>query len=393
MTSYLLRIAARANEILPGEILPGSASMKPHVRDWPFRDRPLSSYDRISGRISDPFEEEPAPISPDEQGMYSKRTLPAEPPIEPPAEPPAEPMEEHSIHNPAAPGKDPDSRQGPFLHPPNLDNRLRDTRRHKPEPEAHSHKASSLYMLPAQEKGVTETDEPHHSLPPRLSDKEFFEQTPQGEKNNIRILRNDGENEKLNLVPCALHTRPVTSLTLPSPPVGARDKQCPLPYGDEKGTPWDNWPRNSRGMYSDINHSISHPDKASETSHPDRASENGINTKRHRVYENERMKPGEIFQKDTPLKDHLHSPGRNAEPLTPKLQPFAPEQPHAFSVHKKERKEPRLVIGRLKVEVVPSPPPVERQKIIRSTPPRHTSIPDLKTHSSINKLRFGLGQM
>jgi hypothetical protein len=227
---------------------------------------------------------------------------------------------------------------------------MKETQRQKPESGTPSDEKSTSYKKIFPGKDVKDTDGSHDSLPPGQSDRGSLEQIPQRrkgksqkqdssiffqqiEKNSTGVLRNNGEDEKLGY---------------------------------------------------DTKHSIPQSDKASKT---------GINTKHHVLSENEQMKPVRIFKKDRSLLDSLHHSGRESESLAPKLQSSAPKQPVSFSVRNKGRKEPRLVIGRLRVEVIPPTPPVERQKIIRSTPPQKRSIQDLKTNSSLNKLRFGLGQM
>lgn len=355
MRSYLQRISARANE------MPESVPMKPYIRIWPLRNH---------DKISDPFAEEPAPISQDEPGMDSKPAFLVKP------------VGEHPLYKPAAPGRHLNS-QGPLPDSQYLDDRMRDIRRKKPESDTSSdsqgplpdsldlddmnrgtqrHRPESVtpsdkageagtpYILQSQEKDFKEKDESPDFLPPDFIKKEFFEQIPkirigkplrqdssiffqEIEKNNNSVLRNNGKNEKPG-------------------------------YDTEDSSP-----------------------------KPDEVSKAEINTKHHRLSENEQERSGEILKKYKSLIEPLNHSAKKSEPLTQRLQPSAPKQPHAFSVSKKDQKGPRLVIGRLKVEVVPPAPKAEKQKIIRSTIPQQKSIPDLKRISSVNKLRFGLGQM
>lgn len=75
------------------------------------------------------------------------------------------------------------------------------------------------------------------------------------------------------------------------------------------------------------------------------------------------------------------------------LRPRPPNNVIPFPVSKMENKEPRIVIGRLKVEVVP-PPVTTKHATVRTTTP-HTVKPQPRREVSNShyKLRFGLGQM
>jgi hypothetical protein len=75
----------------------------------------------------------------------------------------------------------------------------------------------------------------------------------------------------------------------------------------------------------------------------------------------------------------------------PKLQPKMPGNPVSPPVFQRGDREPKLVIGRLKVEVVAPPPTPPEREIVRVI--SHTPEPQRENSSSRCKLRFGLGQI
>lgn len=77
----------------------------------------------------------------------------------------------------------------------------------------------------------------------------------------------------------------------------------------------------------------------------------------------------------------------------PELRPKPPIDSTLFSIPKKDSTERRLIIGNLKVEVVPPPPVTTEQAPVRSTSRTARSQSRQEVSSSRDKLRFGLGQM
>lgn len=75
------------------------------------------------------------------------------------------------------------------------------------------------------------------------------------------------------------------------------------------------------------------------------------------------------------------------------LRPTAPITATLFSPAKPADTEPRLVIGRLKVEVLPPPVTTEQATVRTTTPHTGKSQPRREVSNSPYKLRFGLGQM
>jgi hypothetical protein len=78
------------------------------------------------------------------------------------------------------------------------------------------------------------------------------------------------------------------------------------------------------------------------------------------------------------------------EPVS-ELSPRPPISPVTPPVYGKDSQEKRLVIGRLKVEVVKPPPVVTQKRAVRIAPRRQQ--PQRESGISRSKLRFGLGQM
>ena len=75
------------------------------------------------------------------------------------------------------------------------------------------------------------------------------------------------------------------------------------------------------------------------------------------------------------------------------LRPPAPIELMPSTVPQKTKKEPRLVIGRLKVEVVTLPSVKPKQTAVRAAPRAVKSALSGKRSSFSSKLRFGLGQV
>lgn len=73
------------------------------------------------------------------------------------------------------------------------------------------------------------------------------------------------------------------------------------------------------------------------------------------------------------------------------LSPMPPISPVTSPVYRKDSQEKRLVIGRLKVEVVKPPPVITQKRTVRVTPRRQQ--PQRESGISRSRLRFGLGQM
>jgi hypothetical protein len=73
------------------------------------------------------------------------------------------------------------------------------------------------------------------------------------------------------------------------------------------------------------------------------------------------------------------------------LRPRPPISPVTSPVYRKDSQEKRLVIGRLRVEVVKPPPVTTQKRAVRINPRRQQ--PQREIGLSRSKLRFGLGQM
>jgi hypothetical protein len=78
------------------------------------------------------------------------------------------------------------------------------------------------------------------------------------------------------------------------------------------------------------------------------------------------------------------------EPVS-ELRPRPPISPVTPPVYRKDSQENRLVIGRLRVEVIKAPPVTTQKRAVRITPRRQQPQPESGIFRS--KLRFGLGQM
>lgn len=75
------------------------------------------------------------------------------------------------------------------------------------------------------------------------------------------------------------------------------------------------------------------------------------------------------------------------------LRPPAPIDSTPAPIQKTSKREPRLVIGRLKVEVVTPPPEKPKQTAVRAAPRAVKSARSSERSSFSSKLRFGLGQV
>ena len=91
-----------------------------------------------------------------------------------------------------------------------------------------------------------------------------------------------------------------------------------------------------------------------------------------------------------PLEEASQTDRGKREPVS-ELSPRPPITPVTSPIHRKDSQENRLVIGRLKVEVVKSPPVITQKRAVRIAPRRQQ--PQRESGISRSKLRFGLGQM
>jgi len=91
-----------------------------------------------------------------------------------------------------------------------------------------------------------------------------------------------------------------------------------------------------------------------------------------------------------PLEEASQTDRGERKPVS-ELSPRPPISPVTSPVYGKDSQEKRLVIGRLRVEVVKSPPVIAQKRAVRITPRRQQ--PQRESGISRFKLRFGLGQM
>ncbi len=82
---------------------------------------------------------------------------------------------------------------------------------------------------------------------------------------------------------------------------------------------------------------------------------------------------------------------RNEREPVSELRPRPPINPVTSPVYKKDSQEKRMVIGRLKVEVVKPPPVITQKRAVRTAPRRQQR--QRESGVSRSRLRFGLGQM
>lgn len=137
------------------------------------------------------------------------------------------------------------------------------------------------------------------------------------------------------------------------------------------------------------------PAREPDTPAPTRPSTGAAVYVAHRTSEGPQTAERQVLEPRAPApRARMPDAGKGQTPDQPVLTLHPPE-PMPTPPTARSPQQPRVVIGRLTVEVVPTPPAAPRPALVRRTQPQpqRTSSTPSRSEPSRSKLRFGLGQM